>query len=192
MRNYGLLAGLLIISGVTQFTILMIVSEALYPNYSVAYNYISDLGVGLTAPIFNSSITLLGIFVIISSWLLYKVFKSKVLSILLFLTGFGATGVGVFPEGSPLHLHTIMSAVTFIFAGVTAITAYKFTPKPISWISVILGILSLTALGLFASGNYLGIGHGGMERMIVYPVLLWALVFGGHIITRETKLREHI
>ena len=127
-----------------------------------------------------------------SSFLLYKVFKSKALSILLFLTGFGATGVGVFPEGSPLHLHTIMSAITFIFAGVTAITAYKFTPKPISWISVILGIFSLTALGLFASGNYLGIGHGGMERMIVYPVLLWALIFSGHIITRETKLREHI
>ncbi len=192
MRSRGLLAGLLIISGVTQFTILMIVSEALYPNYSVAYNYISDLGVGLTAPIFNSSIILLGILVIISSWLLYKIFKSKVLSTVLFLTGFGATGVGIFPEGSPLHLHTIMSAVTFIFAGLTAITAYKFTPKPISWISVILGILSLTALGLFASGNYLGIGHGGMERMIVYPVLLWALVFGGHIITRETKLGEHI
>jgi hypothetical membrane protein len=187
MARYGLISGLLIILGVIQFTILMVVCEALYPNYSVAYNYISDLGVGLTAPIFNSSIILLGILVIISSWLLYQVFKSRVLSIVLFLTGFGAIGVGVFPEGSPYNLHTIMSAVTFIFAGVTAITAYRFTPKPISWISIIMGVVSLTSLGLFASENYLGLGHGGMERMIVYPVLLWALVFGGYIITKDVK-----
>lgn len=187
MTRYSLTSGLLIIVGVIQFTILMVVCEALYPNYSVAYNYISDLGVGLTAPIFNSSIIFLGIVIIISSWLLHQVFKSRLLSIVLFLTGFGATGVGVFPEGSPYNLHTIMSAITFIFAGVTAIAAYRFTSKPISFISIIMGIASLVALGLFASENYLGLGHGGMERMIVYPVLLWALVFGGYIITKDAK-----
>jgi hypothetical membrane protein len=187
MARYGLISGLLIILGVIQFTILMVVCEALYPNYSVAYNYISDLGAGLTAPIFNSSIILLGIVVVISSRLLYQVFKSRLLSIVLFLTGFGAAGVGVFPEGSPHNLHTVMSAVTFIFAGVTPITAYRFTPKPISWISIMMGIVSLVALGLFTSENYLGLGHGGMERMIVYPVLLWALVFGGYIMTKNAK-----
>jgi len=183
----GLIAGLLIIIGVSQFTMLMIICESLYPNYSVAYNYISDLGVGVTAPIFNSSIIFLGLTIIISSQLLYKVFKSKLLLIPLFLTGFGAVGVGLFPEGSPYSLHTVMSATTFIFAGITSIVAYRFTPKPISWISVIMGVISLTALGLFASEKYLGLGHGGMERMIVYPILQWALVFGGYIITKEAK-----
>jgi len=187
MTRYSLISGLLITLGVIQFAILMVVCEALYPNYSVAYNYISDLGVGLTAPIFNSSIILLGILVITSSWLLYQVFKSRLLSIVLFLTGFGSTGVGVFPEGSPYNLHTVMSAVTFIFAGVTAITAYRFTPKPISLISIVMGIVSLVALVLFTSENHLGLGQGGMERMIVYPVLLWALVFGGYIITKDAK-----
>lgn len=187
MSRYGLLSGLLIILGVTQFMMSMIVCEAIYPNYSVAYNYISDLGVGLTAPIFNSSIIFLGIVVIISSILLYPVYKSKLLSTLLFLAGFGATGVGVFPIGSPYGLHTIMSATTFIFAGTSAIIVYRFTSRPISIISIILGVISLTALALFASGVYLGLGHGGMERMIVYPVFSWALVFAGHIITKGTK-----
>jgi len=187
MPQPSLIAGLLIIIGVSQFTMLMIICESLYPSYSVAYNYISDLGVGVTAPIFNSSIILLGLAIIISSKLLYKVFKSKTLSILLFLTGFGAAGVGLFPEGSPYSLHTIMSAATFISAGITAIIAYRFTPKPISWISVVMGIISLTALGLFTSENYLGLGHGGMERIIVYPVLQWALIFGGYIIARDAR-----
>ncbi|MEM2069585.1 MAG: DUF998 domain-containing protein [Nitrososphaerota archaeon] len=187
MPRYGLLSGLLIAIGVTQFMIFMIVCEALYPGYNVAHNYISDLGVGLTAPIFNNSIEFLGILVVISSILLYREYKSRLLSILLFLTGFGATGVGVFPEGSPYELHTIMSATTFIFAGISAIAVYRFTPKPISLISVVLGIISLTALSLFAFGIYLGLGHGGMERMIVYPVFSWALLFAGHIITRGTK-----
>jgi len=187
MPQPGLVAGLLIMVGVSQFTMLMIVCESLYPNYSVAYNYISDLGVGVTAPIFNSSIILLGLAIIASSKLLYKVFRSKTLSIPLFLTGFGALGVGLFPEGSPYSLHTIMSAATFISAGITATVAYKFTPKPISYISIVMGITSLTALGLFASENYLGIGCGGMERMIVYPVLQWALIFGGYITAKEAK-----
>jgi hypothetical protein len=31
------------------------------------------------------------------------------------------------------------------------------------------------------------IGHGGSERMIVYPVMLWTLVMGGHLLAgRQT------
>jgi hypothetical protein len=29
------------------------------------------------------------------------------------------------------------------------------------------------------------IGHGGSERMIVYPVMLWTLVGGGHLLARS-------
>jgi len=41
----------------------------------------------------------------------------------------------------------------------------------------------LLALVLFASGTFLGLGKGGMERMIAYPALLWAIGFGGHLIS---------
>jgi hypothetical membrane protein len=52
---------------------------------------------------------------------------------------------------------------------------------PFRYISVILGIVGLVALVLFLTGQYAGIGLGGMERMIVYPVLFWEAGFGGYL-----------
>lgn len=42
----GKVAGAFIFVAITQFILGVIVSEALYPGYSIANNYISDLGVG--------------------------------------------------------------------------------------------------------------------------------------------------
>ncbi|MEN2975466.1 MAG: DUF998 domain-containing protein, partial [Candidatus Caldarchaeales archaeon] len=90
MSRDGLIAGLSIVVGVTQFMIFMIISEALYPNYSVAYNYISDLGVGITASIFNTSIIFLGFTVIFASYFLNRLVRDRLFSITIFLTGIGA------------------------------------------------------------------------------------------------------
>jgi hypothetical protein len=35
---------------------------------------------------------------------------------------------------------------------------------------------------LYISKNFLGLGNGGMERMIVYPVLTWGISFGGYLL----------
>jgi len=50
-------------------------------------------------------------------------------------------------------------------------------------LSLISGLTSLTALALFATNNYLGLGHGGMERLIVYPVLAWGLLIAGYLLS---------
>ncbi|MFZ0011706.1 MAG: hypothetical protein WAL97_07380 [Halobacteriota archaeon] len=42
-----------------------------------------------------------------------------------------------------------------------------------------LGIIALVAFVLLVTGHWLGIGKGGMERTIAYPIFLWALGFGG-------------
>ena len=54
------LAGTLIFVGTAQFILFATVAEALYPDYSISNNYISDLGVGPSAPLFNSSVLVLG------------------------------------------------------------------------------------------------------------------------------------
>ena len=76
--------------------------------------------------------------------------------------------------------------------------------NPLSLISVALGAITLGALALVSSGMvpsgsltsditydsvfYMGLGPGGMERMIVYPALMWLAGFGGHLLTeRETQ-----
>ncbi|MEM2910241.1 MAG: DUF998 domain-containing protein [Nitrososphaerota archaeon] len=184
MPRYGLIAGLLILSGITQFMIMMIVSEALYVGYSVSNNYISDLGVGDTAPIFNTSITFLGLTVTAASFFLRRMLNDRVFPATVLLAGMGAMGVGIFPEGSPYNLHFIMSAITFIFAGTSAVLSSRTSPRCLALPSIVLGAASLTAILLFALGIHMGLGHGGMERMIVYPVLSWALIYSGYIMSR--------
>ena len=182
-------AGTLLFLGAVQFLIVLVVAEALYPNYSVSLNYISDLGVGSTALIFNSSVFLLGLLVVAGAYFIREAFKSNLLFITLTLTGIGAMMVGLFPETAGV-MHTIASLITFLFGGLAAIVSYKVEKPPFSYLSVVLGALGLVGLGLFASGNYLSLGVGGMERMIAHPVLLWAVGFGGHLVSHSKDAKS--
>ena len=176
------LAGALLFVGSVQFLLGLIIAESLYPGYSVSENYISDLGVGSSALIFNSSVFLLGVTVVAGAYFIQHAFDFRLLSVLLTLTGIGAMGVGLFPETAGA-IHGVVSLIAFLFGGLSAITSYKLLKPPFSYSAVLLGALSLVALVLFGSGIYLGLGWGGMERMIVYPTLLWAVGFSGHLMS---------
>lgn len=63
-------AGTIIFVAGAQFVLGMLVAEALYPNYSISQNYISDLGAGPSAAIFNSSVFLLGLMVVAGAYFL--------------------------------------------------------------------------------------------------------------------------
>lgn len=183
--NNRKIAGLLLVVGGVLCILGVIIAEALYPGYSTSENYISDLGVGPSALIFNSSIFLLGVLAISCAYFIHKAFNSIPFSMMVAITGIGAMGVGLFTEDAGV-LHTVFSLITFLFGGILAIVSYKFQKPPLSYVSVVLGFVSLVALVLFASGTNLGLGKGGMERLIAYPALLWAVSFGGHL-TGDSK-----
>ena len=185
------IAGLLLFIAGVQCVLGIIIAETLYPGYSTSENYISDLGVGSSALIFNSSVFLLGVLVVADAYFVQRAFNSKLFSILLIITGIGAMGVGLFTEDAGV-IHVIFSLITFIFAGISAMLSYRLLKPPLSYFSIILGALSLLALILFASGNYLGLGKGGMERMIAYPTLLWAIGLGSHVIGYSNKTSETV
>ena len=171
---------LLLIAGV-QCVLGIIIAEAFYPGYSTSENYISDLGVGPSSLIFNSSVFLLGVLAVGSAYFIHRASTFRLFSVLAAITGIGAMGVGVFTEDAGT-IHGIFSLITFLFGGLSAIVSYRLQKPPISYLSVILGTLSLLALVLFGSDVYLGLGKGGMERMIAYPALLWAVGFGGYLV----------
>jgi hypothetical membrane protein len=198
----GKVAGMLFFLAVTQFVLCLIIAEALYPGYSVSDNYISDLGVGPSAIVFNSSAFLLGLLLLAGTYLQRRSPNFKTLNILLLLMAIGAMGVGVFTKDFTLA-HGAVSSMAFFFAGLSAIASFKVLQKTLSLISIVLGAMTLTALALFSAGIitsgsltsniaydssfFLGLGPGGMERMIVYPALMWLAAFSGHLVTkRET------
>ena len=189
-------AGALVLVAVTQFVLGVIVSEALYPDYSVADNYVSDLGVGPSALIFNSSAFLLGLLLLVGVYFLQRAFRFELLTVMVGLTAVGAMGVGIFTEDFAT-LHSVFSLITFVFSGLAAIFSvlcsrvHKFplVKMPFSAISVVVGLMTLAALGLFLGRIYLGLGKGGMERMIVYPVLMWGAGFGGYLMAYPEERR---
>ena len=173
-------AGALLFVGSVLCVLGIIIAEALYPGYSTSENYISDLGVGPSALIFNSSVFLLGVLAVCDAYFIQQAFNFRLFSIFVAIAGIGAMGVGLFTEDAGV-IHTVFSFITFLFAGLSTIMSYKLLEPPLSYASVLLGALSLVTLALFGSGTYLGLGKGGMERMIAYPTLLWAVGFGGHL-----------
>lgn len=178
------IAGLLCFVAASQFLIIMLICEALYPGYSISENMISDLGIGSTAAFFNSSIIILGLLIILSAITFHSFHKNGIFTILLSLTGMGAMGVGIFPENlSPYH--EIFAGITFLFGGVSQVFSFALIRFPMSIVVIILGSLTLISLVLFVLDIHLGLGPGGMERMIVYPVILWGVGFGGYLMASK-------
>ncbi len=181
------LVGALLFVGSVQCLLGIIIAESLYPDYSVSENYISDLGVGPTSVIFNSSVFVVGLLSVAGSYFFQRAFDSRVLAALFAITGVGAMGVGLFPETAGA-IHGVASLIVFLFGGVSAIMSFRVLKPPLSYFSVLLGALSLVALGLFGAKVDLGLGIGGMERMIAYPVLLWAVSFSSFLMTSSTEV----
>jgi hypothetical membrane protein len=185
-------AGTLLVVGGVQFIVALIIAEAVYSGYSVSGNFISDLGVWgqPSAPVFNPSTMLFGSTVLASSYFINRHFKNRIITVMFALAGAGALGVGIFPENTFIVngiavLHYISALLGFVVGGFTAIATYKITKPPFRYLSVILGVAALTAAVLFATTRdigSLGIGVGGMERMMAYPTILWIISFGGYLL----------
>jgi len=171
-------AGAFLFSGSTMLVLAMMIAEARYPGYSIAQNYISDLGVGSTAPVFNTAIILYGVCVIAASFLLRRggTIPAPALFV-LGLSGAGAAGVGVFPETFPAP-HYLASATAFLGGAVAVLLIVRSLHGPFRYLSALLGCLALIALLFFVSGEYAGIGPGGMERLVAYPLILCSAGFG--------------
>jgi hypothetical membrane protein len=182
--SFARTAGTLLFIGAVQFILALTIAEALYPGYSISDNYISDLGVGPSATIFNASVFLLGLLMIIGAYLIQRALNTRLLAIFLLLTGIGAMGVGIFTEDAGA-IHAIVSLITFLFGGLSALASYRLIKPPLSYLAIIMGLIGLASLVLFISGTDLGLGVGGMERMIAYPLLLWQVGFGGHLVNQS-------
>ena len=200
--NMRLGGGLLVVAGAT---VLMgiITAEALYPGtFSTGANEISDLGgtrppssviLQPSATIFNLSMTLIGILVIAGSWFVQRAFGRRSVTIPIAVLGVAALGVGLFPgnTGTP---HALFAMVTFISGGIAAISAARLTSAPFRYLSFFLGAASLATLGMYmllGDGSPMALlGIGGVERWIVYPVVLWITAFGGYLSGRADGRSE--
>ena len=181
--------GLWLFSGSVLMLLLVHLAEFLYPGYSVSENYISDLGVGPmpSRVVFTAAIIVFGLMSLVSSALMRRSHPRSSIWFLLAASGTGAIGVGIVNEDSVPAIHAVFAVMAFLFGNLAAIYSHRIVRFPLSHIFVLLGIIGLAALALVAGNTYLGIGVGGMERMIFYPAMIWTLGFGAYLLGEEGK-----
>jgi uncharacterized membrane protein len=183
--------GLLFVVAVVQNVLALLTSEAVYSFYSVGRSLVSELGdwslAGDNAVIFNASAVLYGLLIIAGAFYIRRVFKSRLFSALLAVNGVCSFVSGVVAMNISFEVHGTFSLIAFVGIMAAAFMSYKFVKAPLSYISVLLGALTLSAIVLFMLGRgnsdfYLGLGAGGIERFIIYPMALWLLGFGAYLI----------
>jgi hypothetical membrane protein len=175
----------------------IITGEALYPDYNTADNQISDLGgseppnsiiLQPSAAIFNTTMMIVGLSFIVGAYCLHRASVRRSVTLPVLLLGVGALGVGIFP-GNTGGIHALFAMLTFVSGGVAAILSYRVLSAPMKYISVVLGAIGLSALLLYVfmgdSSPFAPLGIGGVERWVAYPIILWAMGFGGYLMGRN-------
>ncbi len=199
------LAGTLLSIGALQWFFSVMTAEGLHQGYNLTpsqwipysnqIHYVSELGLGSTAPIFNISTIVLGLMVAFASYLLYLKNRNKLFSSLLLICGVGAAGVGVFPTNMQ-PIHGVFQVFALWFGAFSAILSFRKQVVPLSYISAALGIVSFVTsivffpyLGLRANdtSTFLGLGKGVMERIVIYPLILWVFGYGYHIAAKNSE-----
>jgi hypothetical membrane protein len=195
-----LIGGLLWLLNAQYFIAQIVVGFAYRPAYSLRFNTISDLGntacgtYRSTAvcsplhPLMNMSFLVLGLTMIGGAGLLYRALRTNRASTLGFacmaLSGAGSMMVGLFPENNVSALHIIGAGLVFSLGNIALLLCGMALPMPrwLRYYTLLSGAAALTALALFLTHEYLGLGIGGMERLTAYPQTMWMIVYGGYLL----------
>lgn len=190
------IAGTLFFALAAEFLVVVALAAALVPGYDVTAAAISDLGVvPQTALLFNGSLVFVGLATVAGGYFLYRWHGTRWVFALYALAGLGAIVAGVFTLASAPGIHGIGALLAFLFFNLMAIGTATRLVGPLRVLSVLLGLLGLAFVAIMAVGDagnaavFGPIGHGGTERMIVYPPMLWLLAVGGHLMgTRPDRI----
>jgi hypothetical membrane protein len=182
--------GLLLVAGAT-IVMGIITAEALYTAPYNARMEISDLGASETGVIlhpssyiFNATMLISGAIIILGAYFTHQALHRRAVTIPTALLGIGVLGVGIFP-GNIHPQHPIFAMTAFVAGGLAVLLSYKVTTQPLRAIFAIMGTISLlftvASVFLLEWGPFARLDLGGVERWMVYPVLLWLVGFGGYL-----------
>jgi hypothetical membrane protein len=138
----------------------------------------------------NASFIVLGIAMTAGSILICRKFAESRAATVGFaamaVAGIGVIIVGIFPENSIPAFHGLGAAIPFTLgnAALIIIAAAPMMPVALRLYSFLSGALALLALVSYSSRHYLGLGEGGIERVVAYPQTVWLIVIGIFLLIR--------
>jgi hypothetical membrane protein len=184
-------AGLLLLTAGSAVLLGIVTAEVLYPaDYNAHRNTVSDLGAMRpenivrqpSAAIFNTTMLVAGALIAVAAVLLYHSRAGLLASIPVAGLGLGMIGVGIFPGNTLMAVHQLVATVAFLSGGLAAILTARLSSRALRPVHLVLGTVALAFLlsAVFLEGLPVldRLGEGGVERWIIYPVVLWTVVLG--------------
>ncbi|SEO84393.1 DUF998 domain-containing protein [Trujillonella endophytica] len=185
------LAGLLLLVAGSAVVLGIMTAEVLYPtDYDVHRNTVSDLAAMRpddvvrqpSAAVFNTTMIVCGVLIAIAALLLHRSRAGLRAVVPIAGLGLGMVGVGLFPGNTVMAVHQLVSIATFLSGGLAAILTARLTARALRPVHLVLGGTALAFLIGYTFLEDLAVfdrlGEGGVERWIVYPVVLWMVAFG--------------
>jgi hypothetical membrane protein len=186
------------------FLLAQVITSARSPGYRWATNNISDLGnvtCGIwdtTRPRFvcspghalmNTAIVLTAVLLGLGTLLTWRALGRgavvRAAQVLLLLTAMGYGLAGAFPADVDENWH-FLGALLILGLGNLGLLIAGFAPHAtplgrLRALTVPAALVSMTGAGLFFTQHGGILGVGGMERVAVFPLLLWAALLGAAV-----------
>lgn len=166
-------------------------------SYSLARNFISDLGAGCPPggavgcagwpALMNGSFLLQGILIGAGALLLWRRASGPAERLGLLFAALSAPGVflvGLFPEDAAPSIHHDAAAVHFVALSLSALCfAAALWPRgprtlPLAVVSLVAALTGTTGTALLGLHLDFGFGPGAVERLVAYPFPIWLAVLG--------------
>ncbi|GLZ78623.1 hypothetical protein Afil01_34300 [Actinorhabdospora filicis] len=179
------------------FVVQAIAQAASTAPYSFTGQFVSDLGntacgpweyftdgsvVEICSPahgLVNASFALSGILLAAGTLLAWRSWPARravtVAKVLLVVAGTGWVVVSLAPENENLTAHGL-GAMMMLAGGSAAMILLGASLR--QWWTLAAGVIAAAATVLTLAQAYLGLGLGVMERLAVFPLLLWAIGTG--------------
>lgn len=201
--RYKKLGPVVYASSIQFFAVQVFVAMGWAPPYSLSRDTISDLGNTacgafnarfVCSPLhglMNASFIVLGVAMTAGSLLISRQSaKSRATNLgfsAMAISGIGVIIVGMYPENSVPAFHGLGAAIAFTIgnAALIIMAAAPLLPVALRVYSCLSGMLAILALAIYSSGHYLGLGEGGIERVVAYPQAVWLVVIGLFLLVRS-------
>jgi hypothetical membrane protein len=186
-RHDRVVSGVLLFALAAQFMTAIMLAASVAPDHDPIDGAISDLGViPSSAALFNVSLVVTGLLNLVAGYLLYRSHRRRWVLVVFTLAALGAAGAGIVPlDVSGAHgLFALLGFVCFNLEPLALGALVKGPMRVISYLAAVVGLLFVAVMVVGDAGDpsvFGAIGHGGAERMIVYPVMLWMMALGGYL-----------
>lgn len=201
--------GAIFLCATSGFFVAQIIAQLAWPGYSVSQYDVSALGItqcgqytngsgGLSfyacSPlhmVMNAGFILVGVCTSAGIVLTRSIWPQRRLTrvgvAFVAVSGLGGILAGIFPANLNFGMHVLGALVNFLFAGsgilLLGIGARKRNGGLAAW-SLALGGITILAFVLYNSQTFLGLGPGGMERVLGFSPVVWAIGLGTALLFR--------